>query len=309
MSAGGFYMPNQEGGAPPPQQQGQYYQAPQGNYGAPVTAQPGQYQPMLPQGGQPQFGAPVQGQEGQEWMGAPAEQSVPLNCPPGLEYLTLIDQLIIKQKFEALEAVAGVLGYGFETQNKYKIKNSLGQNVFKAKEDSNCCMRLACGPIRPFNMIITDNADQEVMSLNRPFNCNSCCFPCCLQEIEVCSPPGTTIGWVKQNWTCIKPSFSILDADENEILKIVGPWCTYSICGDVEFQIMTPDERVEVGKISKQWSGMLKEAFTDADNFGISFPMDLDVKAKATMIGAAFLIDYMFFEKKANKEGDGLGML
>ena len=27
---------------------------------------------------------------GQEWMGAPAEQAVPLNCPPGLEYLTLI---------------------------------------------------------------------------------------------------------------------------------------------------------------------------------------------------------------------------
>ena len=37
--------------------------------------------------------------------------------------------------------------------------------------------------------------------------------------------------------------------------------------------------------------------------------MDLDVKVKATLIGAAFLIDYMFFEKKANKEQDGLGML
>ena len=32
---------------------------------------------------------------------------------------------------------------------------------------------------------------------------------------------------------------------------------------------MTPDESEEVGKISKSWSGMLKEAFTDADNFGI----------------------------------------
>ena len=28
---------------------------------------------------------------------------------------------------EALEAIAGVMGYGFETSNKYKIKNSLGQ--------------------------------------------------------------------------------------------------------------------------------------------------------------------------------------
>jgi hypothetical protein len=45
-----------------------------------------------------------------------------------------------------------------------------------------------------------------------------------------------------------------------------------------------------VGKISKQWSGLLREAFTDADYFGITFPMDLDVKMKAVMIGACFLI-------------------
>ena len=34
---------------------------------------------------------------------------------------------------------------------------------------------------------------------------------------------------------------------------------------------MTPDESVEVGRISKQWSGLLKEAFTDTDNFGITY--------------------------------------
>jgi hypothetical protein len=38
-----------------------------------------------------------------------------------------LDQLIVKQKIEALEAISGALGMGFETQNKYKIKNSLGQ--------------------------------------------------------------------------------------------------------------------------------------------------------------------------------------
>ena len=30
--------------------------------------------------------------------------------------------------------------------------------------------------------------------------------------------------------------------------------------------------------------------------------MDLDVRCKATLIGAVFLIDYMFFEKEANKD-------
>lgn len=55
-------------------------------------------------------------------------------------------------------------------------------------------------------------------------------------------------------------------------------------------QILTLDEVSKIGKISKQWTGLLREAFTDADNFGIQFPMDLDVKMKAVMIGACFLI-------------------
>lgn len=50
------------------------------------------------------------------------------------------------------------------------------------------------------------------------------------------------------------------------------------------------DEVSKIGKISKQWTGLLREAFTDSDNFGIRFPMDLDVRMKAVMIGACFLI-------------------
>ncbi len=56
------------------------------------------------------------------------------------------------------------------------------------------------------------------------------------------------------------------------------------------FQVLSADGDVQVGKISKQWSGLVKEAFTDTDNFGITFPLDLDVKMKATLLGAIFLI-------------------
>ena len=57
----------------------------------------------------------------------------------------------------------------------------------------------------------------------------------------------------------------------------------------------SPDENTHVGQITKQWSGLAKEVFTDADNFGVTFPMDLDVKAKATTLGAVFLIVSFFF--------------
>lgn len=50
------------------------------------------------------------------------------------------------------------------------------------------------------------------------------------------------------------------------------------------------NDGTQVGKISKQWSGFAREVFTDADHFGINFPMDLDVRVKATLMGCLFLI-------------------
>ena len=54
--------------------------------------------------------------------------------------------------------------------------------------------------------------------------------------------------------------------------------------------MLSKDGETEVGKISKQWTGFIREGYTDADNFGATFPMDLDVKMKAVLLGAVFLI-------------------
>ena len=37
----------------------------------------------------------------------------------------------------------------------------------------------------------------------------------------------------------------------------------------IPLQVLSADATQVVGKISKQWSGLAKEYFTDADNFGI----------------------------------------
>ena len=107
----------------------------------------------------------------------------------------------------------------------------------------------------------------------------------------------------------LEPKYSVKDAEGNVALTIEGPICTFSICGSVEFKVLSPDGSNEVGKISKEWSGFLKETFTDADIFGINFPVDLDVRMKAVLLGACMLIDFNFFEKAKNEEGDRLGML
>lgn len=215
----------------------------------------------------------------------------------------MVDQLLVHQKVELLEAFTG-----FETANKYSVKNSMGQKVYAAAEVSDCCTRQCCGPLRAFDMKIVDNLGQEVIHLNRPLACTACCFPCCLQRMDVTSPPGSLIGSIEQEWSILSPKFSIKNATGETVLTMEGPICTFSICGDVDFHIYSKSGGTKVGKISKQWSGLVREAFTDADMFGINFPMDLDVKMKAVLLGACFLIDFMFFEKAGNEERDGPGM-
>ncbi|WAR15532.1 PLS1-like protein [Mya arenaria] len=148
----------------------------------------------------------------------------------------------------------------------------------------------------------------EVVRVTREFKCCAGCPWCaCTEglahEVVVESPPGTVVGYVLQQQSCIEPKYAIMNASREEILTIKGPMCVISgpCCPDVEFIIHSKDGTTEVGKISKQWSGAVREYFTDADNFGVSFPMDLDVKMKATMIGAVFLIDFMYFEQSGNQ--------
>ena len=126
--------------------------------------------------------------------------------------------------------------------------------------------------------------------------------------IQVHSPPGTIIGTIEQDWSLCVPQFTIRDESGKAVLRIEGPFCTWSCFGDVDFEVQSVDSNTQVGKISKQWTGLVKEAFTDADNFGVSFPLDLDVKIKATLLGAVILIDFMFFEKSQNNENDRPGM-
>ncbi|XP_048736593.1 phospholipid scramblase 2-like isoform X1 [Ostrea edulis] len=321
------YQDQQQGG-PPPQQYGPppgQYGPPPGQYGQP---QQGYGQPPQQYGMQPGYGPPP-GQPYMQGVPPPPPGGTPYivpptppglqnvqqmwvarpepiaGCPPGLEYLTMVDQLLVKQQIELLEAFTG-----WETANKYKIVNSQGQQVYFAAEESDTCTRQCCGPNRGFTMHITDNMGQEVIRVTREFKCGAGCPWCaCVDalahEITIEAPPGQVVGYVKQEQSWCPPNYSIQDANHQEILHMTGPVCmiTGPCCpNDIDFDIMAKDGTTSVGKISKQWSGLMREYFTDADNFGVSFPMDLDVRMKAVMVGAVFLIDFMYFEQNQNNQ-------
>jgi len=226
--------------------------------------------------------------------------------PAGLEYLSQIDQLLVHQTVELFELLTG-----WETCNRYQVKNSLGQQVYYAAEESDACARQCCGPMRGFIMHITDNLGQEVMRVSREFKCCAGCGWCanfahCAMTISVEAPVGTVVGSVVQQCSFCAPSYGVHDAQGEKIMDILGPICRcQAVCctGDIDFVITTTGGD-EIGKISKQWGGFVREAFTKADNFGVQFPIDLDVRIKAVLLGATFLIDFMYFEQR--KDNDDL---
>nr|XP_010950606.1 phospholipid scramblase 2-like [Camelus bactrianus] len=263
-----------------PETQAEYPASQAAGYsGSCPVGSPIQYQPVPLRPGVP---------AGLPWI--PALPPSP-DCPPGLEYLNQIDRIQIHQQIELTDVLTS-----HETNNKYEIKDNFGQCIYFAAEDTTFCTRCCYGSFRPFIIKILDLKGQEIITLKRPLRCTSCCFPCCLQEIEVHTPYGVPIGYVTQTWHPYLPKFTIQNENKMDILRIIGPCLVCNCCGNVDFKIKSLDGKNVVGKISKQFTRIMREMFTHYSNYGIQFPSDVDVKIKAVIIGTCFLIDFMFYE-------------
>lgn len=165
----------------------------------------------------------------------------------------------------------------------------------------------------PFRMKISDIYQNEVMNFRRP-------YACWLNSVEISAAADQVFGRIEQEWTMLYPSYTVKNHNNETVLRIEGPLCAAAIFGDVEFRVMitnsgvyatflrlhfeyslkrSPEfvcpqilslDGIQVGSIFKQTSGLAKELFTDYDYFGVKFPMNLDVRMKAVMLGACFLI-------------------
>jgi uncharacterized protein YxjI len=111
-------------------------------------------------------------------------------------------------------------------------------------------------------------------------------------EVSVFDEQGRALGTVKRRFRVLGRRYTVYGPDGAELFELDGP-----LLHPWTFHITYQGQRI--GKITKEWSGLLKEAFTDADNFGVSFPAEMAVEHKAVFLGAVFLIDFVHFEKSS----------
>ena len=195
--------------------------------------------------------------------------------------LDSVTTLIVSQKKEWGEILSQ-----FEFKNKYRVLDPSGAEVFLAFEKpKNILLRIFLKALRPFEMEILTPPQMPALFLKRPFRFF-------FHEIEVRDAAGVIQGKVVKEFSLLRRIYSVVDQTGNEVYQLFGP-----ILHPWTFQIMSQGQ--EVGKITKKWSGGMKEVFTDADNFAIEFPRTATATQKAVLLGAVFLIDFVHFENRS----------
>lgn len=209
---------------------------------------------------------------------------IPAGVPPGLEYLIPTNQIIVQE-------IKDGIFFSSHTAKKYDIYDASGRRIFYATETSydGCCN----SSFRNWNIDIFDCMGQSVISGSRTGG-----GPCETNQLSVTSPQtGLNLGGVAENRDLIGTSWNILDGSGAPVLFLDAPIFSGGIY-EKEFPLYTLDEhRQQLGKITKKFTGM----FAREDVFGVQLPVNLDVKIKAVMIYATFLIDFQFYEQEQNR--------
>ena len=197
-----------------------------------------------------------------------------------VERLSSISSLVVTQQKEWGEILSG-----FETKNRYTISDNSGSRMYLAAEEAGSpLLRWFLKALRPFTMAVLTEDGQVVLRVMRPFRFY-------FHRAEVVDSQGQSLGVIERRFSVLHSLYSVLDNSGQEVFQLFGP-----LLHPWTFQIR--NNGVEYGKITKKWSGLLKEGMTDADNFGVMFPAEWDVKLKALFMGAVFLIDFVHFENK-----------
>lgn len=196
-----------------------------------------------------------------------------------MERLKSIDTIVIRQEKEWLEIFTD-----FEVKNKYMVMDASGNLLYMAAEwEGSFWTRNLLKSLRPFTIYIVTPEGNRVLILKRSFRFY-------FHKLEIFDQDWNLLGTIQRRFSILRRIYSVLNPSEYEIFQLFGP-----ILHPWTFIIRIPGR--EIGRITKKWSGFLKEAFTKADNFAVTFPVGMDVAQKSLLLGAVFLIDFVHFER------------
>uniref|UniRef100_A0A061S7R1 Phospholipid scramblase n=2 Tax=Tetraselmis sp. GSL018 TaxID=582737 RepID=A0A061S7R1_9CHLO len=276
--------------------------------------------------------APLQAQ----WnAGAPAPYQSPQS-----DLLAPVQAVMVRQKLQIFEQFCPACEkqnfYRIGVCDPSKVSHPPDGNEFNAmqpsfvaQEDSECLCRFFCGKMREFRMLISEAAGldapgQPYLRLERPFRCTipCCCVMVCPQELSVQDAQGRHLGSVVQDWSCGRcwelaccPGgymyYAVKGAagDPQFYLRVMYPSlcngctnCCAPTCLNTAFvvDILDADSRTHLGHLKNVFPGFNCRCLADASNLVMGFPSKATPEQRALLLGALFLVEYVYFEKSDN---------
>jgi len=213
-----------------------------------------------------------------------------------LDPLLEAQRLLIRQVKEWSEILVG-----YEARNRYEVHDEARRLVARVAEEGaglgRWLGRQFLGPRRRATLHVLDTGGSEVARIEKPFRWY-------FQQV-VFREDGLPVGTVVRRFGLFVDRFAVLTTDGEELLGIErGFWDHFRFRGTFR----ATRNGVEVAQIRKEWRGILAEAFTDADLFGIEYTIpSLPAAVKKLLFAATFLIDFTRFENN-QRRGWGIGI-
>ncbi|XP_059172473.1 phospholipid scramblase 2-like [Physella acuta] len=203
-----------------------------------------------------------------------------------------LDEIRILQHLDFIEVCLG-----WERNNRYSIYNKQGEQILYVYEAAPCVSRQCYGSLRALSLIITDNDDRRLLYLQRPLRCSTRCFYacCCLQELDIYRSRENKVGAVLESWNCCIPEYQLSDSSDSLKFYLTGTCTHFRCCCSINFTVKSTSG-YEVASICKKWSG-LKEIIGACNEFKITYFDGLTKEDKILILGAAFLLDFNYFER------------
>ena len=113
------------------------------------------------------------------------------------------------------------------------------------------------------------------------------------QRLEVSDANGRPLGAIQQRFALFSKRFDVTDPSGRLLLSVSSPlWRPWTFAFERDGR--------ELARVEKKWSGMLREAFTDADRFRVAFESaELTLDERSLVLAAGLFIDLQYFERKA----------
>lgn len=195
-------------------------------------------------------------------------------------------RLTVRQKKRWLEILLS-----FELKNTYEVFDERGTPVLRVQEQGEGLLsllkRLFLSTMRPFDVTVTDVGNgQPLLQLHRPFRF-------IFHRLEVHTAKGELLGAIQKKWSWIRRIYHIESNGGQLVAELFGP-----LLRPWTFEVRQGERAL--GLVQKKWSGLGKEMFTDADNFGVDLSAISDARLKLLVFAAVVLIDIVHFEKSKN---------